>query len=112
MERWQKQVIRSRFHYSAKRMQIERAFLIKHPHVPDRLCKYRKFSRDHLDALKRNVLWMSSPDRFNDPYDAAVSFDPDRFLVEEQSAQEFIATAESLTRNGLFDIKLLRVALT
>jgi hypothetical protein len=31
-----------------------------------------------MDALRKGVLWLSSPDKFNDPYDAAVSFDSDR----------------------------------
>lgn len=40
MELWQKQLIRGLFHYSTEHMDIERAFLVKHPHVPDRLYKY------------------------------------------------------------------------
>lgn len=72
--------------------------MVKHPHVPSRLYKYRQFIPNHLDALNKDVLWMSSPDRFNDPYDAAVSFDPDRFLIEDQSAQDFIASAKKMDR--------------
>ncbi len=98
MELWQKQLIRSLFHYSAKRMNIERAFMVKHPHVPSRLYKYRQFIPNHLDALNKDVLWMSSPDRFNDPFDAAVSFDSDRFLVEDQSAQDLIASTKEMAR--------------
>ena len=98
MELWQKQLIRSLFHYSAKRMNIELAFIVKHPHLPARLYKYRQFTPNHLDALSKNVLWMSSPDRFNDPYDAAVSFDTDRFLIEEQSVHDFIASAKEMDR--------------
>lgn len=98
MELWQKQLVRSLFHYSAQRMDIERAFMTKHPHVPSRLYKYRQFTSNHLDALRKDVLWMSSPDRFNDPYDAAVSFDSERFLVEDQSAHDFIASTEEMDR--------------
>ncbi|MFG1359328.1 DUF2971 domain-containing protein [Xanthobacter pseudotagetidis] len=74
-------------------MDIERAFLVKHPHVPDRLYKYRQFTEYHLDALKKDVLWLSSPDRLNDPYEAQVSFDVERFIVEDQSVDDFLKTA-------------------
>jgi hypothetical protein len=77
-------------------MNIERAFIIKHPHVPEKLYKYRQFTANHIDALTKGVLWMSSPDRFNDPYEAAVHFDPDRLLVENRSVEDTIEVAEEL----------------
>ncbi len=98
MECWQKQLIRSLFHYSRKRMNIERAFIVKTPHIPKRLYKYRQFTRNHVDALEKNVLWMSSPDNFNDPFDSTVSFDPNRFLVENQSVDGFVAMTNELQR--------------
>jgi Protein of unknown function (DUF2971) len=106
MEVWKKQFIRNLFPYSASRMDIERAYMIKHPHVPAKLYKYRKFppkkcewfSPNHLDDLAKNVLWMLSPNNFNDPYDAAVYFDTDRFLVENQSAAEFIESVNEMPR--------------
>jgi hypothetical protein len=85
MELWKKQLVRSLFHYSPEFMNIERAFMVKHPHVPQRLYKYRQFSDNHLDAFKKNVLWLSSPDRLNDPYEGRVSFNVDRFIVDDQS---------------------------
>lgn len=98
MEQWKKQFIRYLFHYSAARMNIEAAFMVKHPHVPARLYKYRQFKPSHLDALDKNQLWMSSPDRFNDPYDAAVSFDVDRLLVENLSVEDFIESTNDMSR--------------
>lgn len=99
MELWQKQLIRALFHYSTERMDIERAFLVKHPHVPARLYKYRQFTEYHLDALKKDVLWLSSPDRLNDPYEAQVSFDVDRFIVENQSITDFLKVGRKTRRS-------------
>lgn len=79
-------------------MNIEHAFMVKHPHVPGRLYKYRQFTANHLDALNRNILWISSPDRFNDPHDAAVSFNADRFFVEDQTAKDFISFSNEFMR--------------
>lgn len=98
MELWQKQLVRSLFHYSTKRMDIERAFLVKHPHVPAHLYKYRQFTEYHLDALKKDVLWLSSPDWLNDPYEAQVSFDVDRVIVEDQSVDDFLKEGRKAQR--------------
>jgi hypothetical protein len=51
-----------------------------------------------MDALRKGVLWLSSPDKFNDPYDAAVSFDSDRFLIEDQSIQAFLSQVNESER--------------
>ena len=96
MERWQRQFIRYLFPYSASRMQIEPAFVVKQPHIPQFLYKYREFEPTHLDALRRGVLYMSSPDRFNDPFDTTVFFDPSRFVVEDVPAKEFIKRAKEI----------------
>lgn len=79
-------------------MRVERAFSIKYMHLPPRLFKYRRFCKDHIDALKRNVLWLSSPDRFNDPYDAAVRFDLDRLWVDNYTIEEFIGVIKERTK--------------
>jgi hypothetical protein len=99
MERWQRQFIRYLFPYSASRMQIEPAFVVKHPHVPRLLNKYREFKPSHLDALKRGVLYMSSPDRFNDPFDTTVFFDPQRFIIEDLPVQEFLDRIGDIQRD-------------
>ena len=90
------ETIRYLFPYSASRLRIDQAFVVKHPHVPSRLYKYRYFSDRHKDALAKGILWISSPDKFNDPYDSGVYFDPDRFFVEDQSAQEFIEKGKEM----------------
>jgi hypothetical protein len=98
MGKWKQQLIRYLFHYSAKRLRIAAAFVVKHSHVPSKLYKYRAFSSEHKQALSRGVLWRCSPDRFNDPYDSAVYFEIERFLMEDQSIKEFLASMESMKR--------------
>src|ERR1035437_9709238 len=99
MERWQRQFIRYMFPYSAARLRIEPAFVVKHPHVPSALYKYREFKPSHLDALQRGVLYMSSPDRFNDPFDTTIFFDPSRFIVENLPAGEFIEQVKRINQS-------------
>jgi Protein of unknown function (DUF2971) len=89
MEKWKRELIRYMFPYSAGRRMIERAFNSKHPHIPSSLYKYRSFSNEHKDAIEKGVLWRSSPNSFNDPYDSVVYFDPNRFFMENQAAEDF-----------------------
>jgi hypothetical protein len=91
MECWQKRFVRLKFPYSAKRLRIEDAFLLKDKHIPAKLYKYRAFTENHLAALEEGVLWMSAPERFNDPYDTAVYFETNRFLADDISAEDFVA---------------------
>jgi hypothetical protein len=98
MEKWKRELIRYLFHYSARRLNEEAAFTVKHPYVPPALHKYRRFSDQHKGALTNGVLWRCSPDKFTDPYDSIVYFDQTRFWVEDQSAEDFIASMEEMTR--------------
>ena len=96
MDAWKRQLVRFKFPYSGTRLNLEAAFSRKDPHIPSKLYKYRQFSETHLDAVRRGVLWMSSPDKFNDPYDSTVYFDPDRLFVDNRSPAEAYAAAEQL----------------
>ena len=100
MESWQRQFIRYLFPYSASRLQIERAFIAKHPHIPRFLYKYQEFKDTHMDALENGVLYMSSPDRFNDPFDTTIFYDPDRFLIEDKSVEDSLAEVAKLRDNS------------
>ena len=97
MENWRKELIRSLFHYSARRLQIERAFQIKNPHVPNSLYKYRQFCENHIDALSNNVLWRCSPNGFNDPYDTSIYFNIDHILIENVSLEDVIQNTNMLS---------------
>ncbi len=98
IEKWKRQFIRYLFHYSARRLKIEAAYTVKHPHTPSALYKYRDFRDQHKDAISKGVLWRSSPDRFNDPYDSAVFFDQKRFLIEDWTHDEFMTSINEMER--------------
>ena len=96
MEKWRKQLVRYLFHYSARHLQIERAFMIKDPNIPDKLYKYRSFTDNHKRALCSNTLWRSPPAKFNDPFDTLTYFDPGRLLIEDRSPEDTISYAKQL----------------
>ena len=94
MDNWQKKLVRLLFHYSARKLQIEHTFYIKNAHIPQRLYKYRSFCGEHKEALEKNVLWRCSPNKFNDPYDTAIYFNPDKLLIENRSWEDAIHAVE------------------
>jgi hypothetical protein len=50
---------------------MERAIDFKQPHLPKRIYKYRADNKYSLNNLSNDTVWMSSPDKYNDPYDCA-----------------------------------------
>lgn len=103
MEPWLRTFIRKLFPYSASRMDIEKAFLTKHSHVPQKLYKYRVFSDNSRHALESDQLWFSSPSNFNDPFDTTVFFEITKFQVEDLSVDETldsVAHIRALEKSG------------
>jgi hypothetical protein len=96
MERWKREFIKSKYPYQGGRVKTEKAMQIKDLHIPRFLYKYRSFTSSHLKALEAGVLWMSSPDRFNDPFDTNVYLDPNRYVVNDITAEEFSARLKDL----------------
>jgi len=94
MECWRKRFVRLIFPYTARRLRIEEAFLLKDQYIPDKLYKYRSFTENHLSALEEGVLWMSAPERFNDPYDTAIYFDTSNFPTEDVTVERFLAESQ------------------
>lgn len=53
---------------------IDKAQLLKFEHMPQKLYKYREFDEGEysIKNFKDNTIWMTTPSRYNDPYDSAV----------------------------------------
>jgi hypothetical protein len=67
---------------------IEEAILIKQDHLPTRIYKYRRGDDNRaVSNLQNDLVWMASPDTYNDPYDCSFK------VAEEQAVEEFLKTA-------------------
>lgn len=66
--------------------EIDLAYKIKYDNFPKSLFKYRSFDEKgyYLDNINNNKLWLSKAADFNDPYDAAVFTQTDRFFEERK----------------------------
>lgn len=88
MEHWKRQFIKKLFHYDANRMDIEGAYMVKDPHVPQFLYKFRAFEDLHKDAFLNGELWTASADKLNDPNECGAFFRPDAMIVDDLSREE------------------------
>lgn len=70
--------------------------------LPERLYKYRACCPNHIDALKRDEVWMSTSDLYNDPFDTLIRYDIqqviDAFTLIDNP--EFIGAAIKYMANG------------
>jgi Protein of unknown function (DUF2971) len=108
MEKWKRQFIRLLFHYSRHRSSPGAADLVKDPHVPSALYKFRRFCDRHKKALEQDVLWRTSPSQFNDPYDSVIYFDIRRFFMEDFSFADLMNAVAESKAGGKFEPKPLK----
>lgn len=59
-------------------MDIKKALSLTQQNFPKSLFRYRKLSDYELDNLIRDCVWLTSPIKYNDPFDSAVTFSPER----------------------------------
>jgi hypothetical protein len=67
---------------------IDEALAIKQQNLPKRIYKYRQICPNHLKSLDNNTVWLSSPERYNDPYDCWLTL-PDGFAAALIAARVF-----------------------
>lgn len=48
--------------------------------IPERLYKYRACCNKHINAFKKDEVWMSTSDLFNDPFDTLIQCDLQEIL--------------------------------
>lgn len=52
---------------------IDKAFTIKHQHLPSFVYKFRAVNDCSLNNLAEGTVWLTSPSKYNDPYDCAAT---------------------------------------
>ena len=104
---WLRHFIKQLFHYDRRRLDIEGAFALKHHHLPKTLYKFRSFTKSHLDALQRGVLYRSPPDAFNDPFDTAAFIKSDlvnRAITPEEIKRLMTASTGSIAAGNFGEL--------
>jgi len=73
---WKDDFIDLLFPTDPQMMKIEEAMILKSDNIPKSLFKYKSFDeKGHsLKMLEDDLIWLSSPEKFNDPYDCALTY--------------------------------------
>lgn len=74
-----------------KDVRLERAHTLKYRNLPPKIYRYVKLSERNLDAIRSGDIWLSNPEKYNDPYDSVFTFD-------------YLSLSSHLLKLGNFDI--------
>ena len=82
-KQWQKEFInnvfkhKTKFHNTFSKIILNNIELIegKYDHFPKSLFKFYKATSDNIIDIKKQRLWMSHPEHFNDPFDCRTGYD-------------------------------------
>ena len=74
MEKWKEDMLNYIFPIDSQYLDTSKGLAIKYKNIPSRLYKYYKFSSNNKNNLEKSVIWLSYPEKFNDPYDCALTY--------------------------------------
>ena len=74
MEKWKKEMLEKIFPTDTQYQDIEKGLEIKYLNIPRKLYKYCSFSDYNKKNLNDCVVYLSFPEKFNDPYDCALTY--------------------------------------
>jgi hypothetical protein len=76
MSDWKNEMVECLFPVNPKDLRIEIGQEIKYKNMPERLFKFCRFDKDgyYINNLKNYTVWLSSPNKLNDPYDCAMTY--------------------------------------
>lgn len=80
---------------------FENAIPLKNQNFPESFFKYRKLSKQTIETLKENYIWLAEISSLNDPFECTIQFDNDECLREYFASDEFIKKFYSKTGQGL-----------
>jgi hypothetical protein len=70
---WQKDFLKHLCHPLPEHVNADKAMVIKHPHLPRSIFRYRTPGRREFENVRNGTVWLTAPKEYNDPYDSAVT---------------------------------------
>ncbi len=76
---WKKNFINLLFPANPHEMDINKAMVLKDANIPKSLFKYKNFDEKgySIKILEEDEIWLSTPEKFNDPYDCTFNYAAD-----------------------------------
>jgi len=69
MSNWKEEFVKCLEGSTSGHSQLEKALAIKAKHMPQHIYRYQPDRDDRRNSLGNDKIWLSSPDKYNDPYD-------------------------------------------
>lgn len=92
---WKKEFVKTLFSSDPSELNPKRAICLKYENVPSALYKYTGIDDSSLDLLETDRIFLSTPDKFNDPFDCAIN------LVTKDLSNEQIKKLFEYNSKGL-----------
>jgi len=73
MMMWKQEFLNLLNPFNSENINIDRAMAIKDRNLPKYVYRYRCFTDFSLSDLRNNTVWITSPSKYNDPYDSALT---------------------------------------
>jgi hypothetical protein len=74
MSNWKEEFVTSLEGSTNEHSQMEKAFAIKAEHMPKHIYRYQPDCDNRRESLVNDKIWLSSPDKYNDPNDCEFKF--------------------------------------
>jgi len=74
VDQWKLEILSAMFRNDGKLVDIEKGLRIKYENIPTKLYKYYSFNEYSKKNLLDSTVWLSFPEKFNDPYDCALTY--------------------------------------
>jgi Protein of unknown function (DUF2971) len=93
---------------------IEAAIPLKDINFPNSFFRYRSLTKQNLESLSENYLWLAEISTLNDPFECSIQFDNDECLRLYYGSEKFKASHTAITGHKLSkqDIRLLTTSKT
>ncbi|MCL2312290.1 MAG: DUF2971 domain-containing protein [Firmicutes bacterium] len=87
MKPWKSVMLSNLFPKEKQLIEFNKGLEIKYENIPRKLFKYQSFNKFSKKNLLDNVIWLEYPEKFNDPYDCALTYSTkdlsNHFVIEE-----------------------------
>jgi len=80
MSNWKEEFVKCLEGSTSGHSQLEKALAMKAEHMPKHIYRYQPDRDNRRNSLENNTIWLSSPEKYNDPYDC-------EFMISDASVE-------------------------
>lgn len=101
---WHEEYVKLMFPINVNDMKMEEAMKLKYDNIPSSLYKYRVINEYSIQNLENDEVWVTTADKFNDPYDCALTLDCQ--YIKEILKKNLISIVPTIMKQKGIDLKV------